>query len=180
MELLTTILLLLAYIALIAVAILMGRPSRFTLLEHQRGVLYRRGLPIREVGSGRYWVWTKREKFFWTDTRPIQVAFDNQGAVLKDGATAAFGILGSARITEARKAIYSARNYNQIPAFVFLCCTRAALNGLPAAQLADCKEKLADQIISKARSRLAASGFELLTFRFTQLSVAAGPPRGED
>jgi hypothetical protein len=143
-------------------------------------VLFRRGLPIREVGSGRYWVWTKREKFFWADTRPIQVALENQNAILKDGATATFGILGSARITEAQKAIYSARNYNQVPAFVFLCCTRAVLNGLPATQLADSKEKLTDEIISRAKLRLADSGFELLAFRFTQPPVAVAPPRAEE
>ena len=49
MEILPTVILLLAYIAIVVVAIVLGRPSRFTLLEHQRGVLYRRGLPIREV-----------------------------------------------------------------------------------------------------------------------------------
>jgi regulator of protease activity HflC (stomatin/prohibitin superfamily) len=177
MELLTLIIALLVYMALIAFAIIMGRPSRFTLIEYQRGVLYRRGLPVKEVGSGRYWVWTKREKFFWVDTRPIQVSFDNQAVTLHDGTTAVFGILGSAHVNEARKAIYTARNYNQFPAFVFLCCTRAVLNEYPAPQISDNKEKLAEEIINRARPRLFVAGFELIEFRFTQLYVAAAPPR---
>jgi hypothetical protein len=179
MDQLSTIFLLLAYAALIGLFLYVGYPSRFTLLEHQRGILFRRGLPVRELGPGRYWIWTKREKVFWLDVRPIQVSFDNQGAVLNDGAAAVFGLLGSARIADAHKATYCARNCSQVPGFVLHCCTRSVLNSLPATQISDSKEKLADEIISRVTPRLAAAGLELLSFRLTHLSLAAPPPAQE-
>jgi regulator of protease activity HflC (stomatin/prohibitin superfamily) len=175
MNILLGILFLALYIGLFALGYTLGRPTRHTFLEHQRAVLFRRGLPVKEVGAGRYWVWVKREKFIFVDTRPIQVSFENQGAILKDGASAVFGILASARITDARKAIYSARNSYEVPAFVLHCCTRSVLNGLSTAETTDAKERLADDIIARAKPKLAASGFELLSLRVTQLSVAAQP-----
>lgn len=168
---------LLAYAGILAFSIRKGVPTTYTLVEYQRAVLYRRGLPVKEVGPGRYWVWTKYEKFFTVDTRPIQVAFENQGAVLRTGLTPSFGVLGSARVTSARKAIYSARNYNQMPAFILLGCTRSVINGLTVQQLEEGKEKIAAEVISRATPRLQAAGFELISFRLTQLTIPTPQPQ---
>ena len=161
------------YVGIVVLGFVLGRPSRFTLLEHQRGVLFRRGLPVKEVGAGRYWVWTKREKYIWVDTRPLQVAFENQGAILKDGSSAVFAILGSARIVDARKAIYSSRNCYEDPAFVLHCCTCSVLNGLSASEAQDAKERLAAEITTAAKVKLTAAGIELISFAVTHLSVTA-------
>lgn len=157
-----------------------GRLSSFTLLEYQRAVLYRRGLPVREVGPGRCRVWIGIEKLIIVDTRPIQVSFENQGVLLRDGSTALYGISGTARVQDSRKAIYCARNYNQMPSFVFLCCVRLVLNGLTASQFAGSKDAIVQEIINRAKPRLAAAGLELLAFRFSQLSVAAIAPRAAE
>ena len=170
-----TILLPLVYIGVLVFLAVMGRPIRFTILEHQRGVLYRRGLPVKDLGSGRHWVWPKREKIVWMDTRPIQVAFQDQAALCSDGASAVFGVLGSAQITEMRKAIYSSRNCYEVPAFVLHCCTRSVLNAVSSTEALENKERLAEQILNRARPRLSANGFEVLAFRLTQISVPAMP-----
>lgn len=169
-----------ASIGLLILGRFKGRLSSSTLLEYQRAVLYRRGLPVREVGPGRHRVWTGSEKLITVDTRPIQVSFENQEVALRDGSTALYSFSGSARVQDTQKAIYCARNYNQMPSFVLLCSTRLVLNGLTASQLAGSKDVLVEEITNRSKPRLAAAGLELLAFRFSQLSVAAIGPRAAE
>jgi SPFH domain/Band 7 family protein len=86
-----------------------------TVLEYQRGVLYRRGLPERDLGLGRYRVWAKVSKAILVDTRPIHVSYQNQAVILQDGWPAVCEISGTDRVVDARKAIYSAGNYSEVP-----------------------------------------------------------------
>jgi len=149
-----------------------GWLSSATLVEYQRGVLFRRGLPVRDVGPGRYRVWTGISKIMIVDTRPVQVNYENQGVSLRDGATAIYSISGSARVQDVRKALYAAGNYNHVPSFVLLCCARFVLNECTGAQITANRDALVEQIINRADPRLKASGFELLSFRITHLSLA--------
>jgi hypothetical protein len=151
---------LLVSIGLVALRQFKGRLTSFTLLEYQRAVLYRQGLPIREVGPGRYRVWAGSEKLIIVDTRAIQVSFENQAVALRDGSTAVYGISGTATVQDVRKAIYCARNYNQVPSFT-------------VNELRGSKDGVAQEIINCAKPRLGAAGFELLAFRLSQISVTA-------
>jgi hypothetical protein len=155
-------------------------PSSFTLLEHQRGVLYRRGKPLREVGAGRHRVWVGIEKILFMDTRPVLVSFENRAVALTDGATALYGFSGSAEVEDVMKALYSSGNFEEMPAFVLLCCARLVLNGQSSIALAAKQGAITDEIVNRAKPRLAAAGFRLLNFRMTQLSLAASARAEED
>ena len=157
-------------LATVALRVFGGRPGSVTLLEYQRAVLYRKGLPVREVGTGRHLIFTGIEKLMVVDTRPIQVSYEDQAVSLKDGLAALYGVSGAARVQDARKAIYSAGNYNHVPAFVLLCAARFVLNGCTSAEL-KAKEAITDRIVERAKPRLAAAGFELMSFRLTQFAV---------
>lgn len=180
MAIMFEIIALLVVLGLLAIGRFKGRLASVTLLEYQRAVLYRRGAPVKELRAGRYRVWAGSEKLIIVDTRPVQVSFENQGAALRDGSAAVYGISGTARVQDTRKAIYCARNYNQVPGFVLSCCARLILNGLTANELGGNKDRLAQEVIDRAKPRLAAAGFELIAFRFSQLSVATITPRAAD
>ncbi|MGB6786933.1 MAG: SPFH domain-containing protein [Candidatus Acidiferrales bacterium] len=156
---------------LLALRIFGGWFSSGTLVEYQRGVVFRRGIPVRDVGPGRYRVWTGIEKIMIVDTRPVQVNYENRGVMLSDGASAMYSVSGSARVDDVRKAVYAAANYNNVPSFVMLCCTRFVLNNCTSAEITANKDTVAEQIISRAKPRLAAAGFELISFRLPELSV---------
>jgi regulator of protease activity HflC (stomatin/prohibitin superfamily) len=158
--------------ALLVLRIFGGWLSAGTLVEYQRGVVFRRGIPIRDIGPGRYWVWTGFEKVMIVDVRPVQVKYENRGVMLSDGASAIYSVSGSARVIDVRKAVYSAANYNNVPSFVMLCCTRFVLNNCTSAEIAANKDAAVEQIINRAKPRLAAAGFELISFRLPELSVA--------
>lgn len=157
---------------LLALRIFGGWLSVGTLIEYQRGVVYRRGVPIRDVGPGRYRVWTGIEKVMTLDARPVQVNYENQGVMLNEGGSAIYSVSGSARVNDVRKAVYAATNCNNVPAFVMLCCTRFVLNNSTSAQVMANRDAIVEQIINRAEPRLAAAGFELLSFRLPELSVA--------
>ena len=154
----------------------LGIPSSFTLLEHQRGVLYRRGEPVREVGPGRHRVWVGIEKIFFLDARPVLVNFENRAVTLADGSTAVYGFSGSAEVVDVKKALYAAGNYNDIPAYVLVCCARSVLNQQSSIGLLGKQAALVEEIGERARPRLEAAGFRLLTFRITQLSLPSATP----
>lgn len=170
---------LIAWAALIAMLIMrlyLGVPSGFTLLQHQRGVLYRRGIRVREVGPGRHRVWAGVEKILFVDTRPISVSFENRAVTLRDGGTAVFGFSGSAEIDNVSKALYAAGNYHEMPAFVLLCCARSALNNQPSSGIGARRDSIVEEVTKCATTRLSAAGFRLLTFTVTQLSVVEPVP----
>ncbi|HTZ72506.1 MAG TPA: SPFH domain-containing protein [Candidatus Aquilonibacter sp.] len=165
-----TILCLAFVIASVAMRVFGGRPGSVTLLEYQRGILYRRGHPVREVGTGRHLIFTGIERLMVVDTRPIQVSYEDQAVALRDGSAALYSVSGAARVQDAKKAIYSAANYNHVPAFVLLCSARLVLNSSTSSEIR-AQDALAAQIVERAKPRLAAAGFELLSFRLTQMAV---------
>ena len=148
-----------------------GNPTAVNLLPYQRGVLFRKGLPLRDVGPGKHRVWTGAELLVHADTRPISIVFENQVVALRDGFAALYGFSASAQIHDLRKALYSARDYTQVPPFILLRCVRRELNAATSTSLRLEKEATAQRISDAAKNRLAALGFDLLSFRLTQLQV---------
>jgi regulator of protease activity HflC (stomatin/prohibitin superfamily) len=148
-----------------------GWLSSATLVEYQRAVLFRRGHPVRDVGPGRYRVWTGIGKLMVVDARPVQVSYENRAVTLQDGGVAIYSLSGSARVSDVRKALYAARNHDHIPVFVFLCCARYVLNSCTTAEVRTGKDAIVEKIIGRARPRLGNGGFELVSFRLTELSV---------
>lgn len=167
-------------LAVVAVRRYVGWPTSVTLLQYQSGVLYRKGYPVRDVGPGRVRVWTGIEKVILVDTRPIPVSFENRAVALTDGQTAVFGFSGNADVSDARKALYSAQNLNQVPAYVLLVCSRAVLNQQSGANLKIGQNLIEEQIAGQAKARLKEQGFNLLSFRLSQLSIAGPPPESDD
>ncbi|MGA3197310.1 MAG: SPFH domain-containing protein [Terriglobales bacterium] len=153
-----------------------GNRTTLTLLQYQGGLIYRKGRLVRESDAGQHRVWAGVEKMVVVDKRPTIVSFENRAVALVDGATAVYGFSGSAQISDLPKAVYSARNYNEVPAFVLLCCTRSTLNGCSSGNLLASREVVTEKVVAKAKERLASKGFDLQAFRFTHLSVASPPP----
>lgn len=149
-----------------------GKPQQVILLEYQRGILYRRGVAVRDVGPGRYWVWAGTELLLRADMRPMSINYQNLVVSLQDGASAVYSFTASAQAKDIRKAIYAARNYEHIPHSVLRCCTRLALNQRTGQELRAGLDGAVQEITRNVKARLGEAGFELMSFRMTQMSVA--------
>lgn len=167
-------------IAIVLIRRYLGWPTNITLLPYQRGVLYKKGYPVRDVGPGRLRVWAGIEKVIIVDTRAIPVSFENRPVALTDGQTAVFGFSASAEVHDAHKALYSAQNFSHVPAFVLLICSRVVLSQQSGANLKISQATIEEQIMKLARVRLESQGFSLLSFRLTQLSIAGPAPQPTD
>jgi len=155
-----------------AFRVFVGLPSSHSLLPYQGGVFYKRGRPVREVGPGKHWVIAGSQKILFVDKRPVQVGVDRHAVSLADGGTAIYGFTASAQIEDVKKALYASGIYSQIPAFVTLCVVRSVLNHSSIDAVKTGQAALTEQIILVSRERLASAGYELLSFRFTQLTIA--------
>lgn len=153
-----------------------GFPTTHSLLPFQRGMLFRRGRPVREVGPGRHRVFLGAEKIVYLDTRPIQVSAEHRAVTLADGAVAVFAFTANAKVCDAKKALYSSADYPQIPKFVTHCVTRKLLACRNENQVTAERSALEQEIEGECRSRLMTAGFELISIRLTQLDVAAPNP----
>jgi len=167
-------------LVLVGIRRFVGWPTTVTLLQYQSGILYRKGYPVRDVGPGRVRMWAGIEKVITVDTRSIPVSFENRAVALTDGQTAVFGFSGNADVNDAHKALYSAQNFNQVPAYVLLVCSRAVLNQHSSANLKISQNLIEGKIAEQAKERLKNQGFNLLSFRLTQLSIAGPPPESDN
>jgi SPFH domain / Band 7 family len=171
------------WVCVIAISLIrrhLGWPTTVNLLPYQAGTLYRKGLPVRDVGPGRVRVWAGVEKVIIVDTRTIPVSFENRAVALTDGQTAIYGFSASAEVRDARKALYSAQNFSQVPAYVLLVCSRAVLNQRASGDLTVNQGAIEAEMNKCAKARLESQGFNLLSFRLTQLSIAGPPPQPMD
>jgi len=153
-----------------------GKPTIVNLLPYQRGVLFRDGKPLRDVGPGKHRVWSGTELLVHGDIRPISVNIENQVVALQDGLAALYGFSASAQVSDIRSAIYAARDYSQIPASVLLRCTRRHLNSCNSSSLKLEKEAIANRITTEAKTHLQKSGFELLSYQLGQLALGTAQP----
>ena len=172
-------LLLAFWIAVIVGVVYLGQRGKLTtvvLLPHQRGVLFKRGKPVRDVGPGKYRVWAGSELLVHGDVRAISVNYENQVVALPDGFAAMYGFSASVQVRDIRKAIYSARDYSQVPAAVLLRCARRQIHLTSSASLKMDREGIANRISQEAKAKLDAAGFDLASFNLPQLAIGTTQP----
>lgn len=152
-----------------------GKSQNIALLPYQRGILYVRGLPARDVGPGTHQVRLGTEFVVHIDTRPIAIRADGQAVALQDGATAVYGISASAEVQDIRKAIYSARNYNHLPPYLLRRSVRRVLSASSSDTLIGGTAAIEKAVAADAEPQFVAAGFALASFRLHQLSVGPRP-----
>ena len=152
-----------------------GYWAHATLLPYQAGVFFRKGHPSGEVGPGRHRVFLGREKIHFLDVRPIEVRTENRGVYLANGKAAVYGFSASARVSNVTKALYASSNYTQLPAFATLAACRSVLNQSADSASSSPRAALEEQVANDCKIRLAALGFELISFKLTQFAVQQTP-----
>jgi alkylated DNA nucleotide flippase Atl1 len=90
---------------------------------------------------------------------------------LRDGCVAGYGVSANAQARDVGKVLNSARNYAQVPSAAVLRCTRKQLSSHSADSLRVRQSAVADQLTEEIKVRLNESGFDLLSFRLTQLAI---------
>jgi hypothetical protein len=153
-----------------------GKRTTVTLLPYQRGVVFRKGYAVRDVGPGKHPVRIGRELLVHGDVRPITVNYEKLVVGLQDGFSALYGLSASVEVQDIRKAIYSARNYADVPHATLLRCARLHLSACFGKSLPLEKDAVSNRIAEDAKARLNSAGFKLISFRITELAIGTVQP----
>jgi hypothetical protein len=152
-----------------------GSWQTLTLLPYQSGILFRRGVRSGEV-QGKVKVRVPFEKVIILDKRLAPISIEGMLVTLRDGGIAVYGFSGMAELKDTGKAMYSARNYNDVPVYLLICCARTVLNGCTTSRVRTGGDGIAREIAALASPKFEDSGFGLTSFRFTR-SWASTPRR---
>ena len=150
-----------------------GKLTTVALLPYQRGVLYRQGFPVRDVGPGKHRVWAGSELLVHCDVRPISVNFENQVVAMSDGAAVLYSFSASVQARDVRKVLCTARDYTQVPAAALLRCTRRHLHLCSASALKMDMDGIVNRISMESKARLDALGFDLISYRIPQFNIGS-------
>jgi SPFH domain / Band 7 family len=148
------------------------RRSEHTVLEYQRAVFFRNGRPHHDVEPGVHKVLLGRDYIIFGDVRPIVVNIENHQVASRDGAIVRYSFLANAEVQTFRIALYSARNFSEIPYYILRRNVRAALFAQSREGLMGTCDVLAKGIEDRTRRDLNQVGFDLKDFRLGQLAVS--------
>lgn len=149
----------------------LGKKTRVTLMEYQGGILFSRGVPQSVVGPGGHTVWQGRDFLLYVDTRPRPMNFEGRTTGLADHSAAAYDVFATVRITDVKKAIYSARDPFQGAAAAILCTSRSVINGVKREDLTTDLESVTRNITERLQRRLEESGFVLESLRISNIKL---------
>jgi regulator of protease activity HflC (stomatin/prohibitin superfamily) len=103
-------LLVIAVLGVWAVQFVWPRPR--TVREHERGLRYRRGHLLGEVGPGRYWLRPRVEELTVLDVRRRQLVVSGQEVLTADRVPLKVSLIAEFTIVDARRAVTVVDSYN--------------------------------------------------------------------
>lgn len=86
-------------------------PRPFTVREHQRGLRYRRGKLISEVGAGRYWLRPRVDDIEVHDTRRRQALVAGQEVLTQDRVPIKVSLIAEFTVADVSKAVTSVESF---------------------------------------------------------------------
>ncbi|MGE5322847.1 MAG: SPFH domain-containing protein [Actinomycetota bacterium] len=158
-------------IALLVYLQRLGKPSNHTLLQYQRGIIYRLGLPFKDVGPGRHRLWVGRDYLVYVDMRPQSFTRNLAGVATRDGELAAYSLAGKFQAKNARKAINCARDHKQAAIALIASTVRRMLNDYSSEDIKSHPQEICNNIIKAVQDGADRIGMEIPELRFTQLAI---------
>lgn len=99
--------------ALILVLLLLFWPRPRTVSEYERGVRFRKGRLLREVGPGRYWLRPRIDELRKLDTRRRQLIVSGQEVLTSDRVPLKVSLVAEYAVTDATKAVTEVEEYQE-------------------------------------------------------------------
>lgn len=149
------------------------RRSSHTVMEFQRGILFRKGMPYEDVGPGVHSTLLGRDFVVYGDVRSTSMNFENQTVAMRDGSFAQYSFFASATVRDFRKAVYSARNFTEMPYYILRRAVRGTISRQGREISAAGTNALEKNIQQRASKELEEVGFSLDEFSLSHLQLSA-------
>jgi regulator of protease activity HflC (stomatin/prohibitin superfamily) len=173
--LLVTLILLLVAVALIVWIIkrLAPRGLTVTVMEGQRGLVYRYGKFTQDLGPGSYWMLFGREMRIVPVNEQI-LAVAGQEVMTADRMAVRISALATYKILHPRKALEKSNGgYYQPVYYATQLALRDVVAALPLETLVDGRTKIDADIAAKAKAAFAEEGCELISVAIRDLVLPA-------
>ena len=89
----------------VAVVVVLGRTSRVTIFDYERGLRFRRGRLDRVLEPGAYWHFPAVTRIHRVDIRPTRVAVAGQEVLSADGVAVKASLVATYKIADPQRAV---------------------------------------------------------------------------
>lgn len=150
------------------------RPQSRIVAEYERGVRYRKGHLVGQVGPGRYWLRPRLDELTLVDVRRRQTVIAGQEVLTADRVPIKISLLAELTVTDALKAVTTVDRYEDALYGRIQLALREAVAGLDLdAALAE-RGELGEAVANLVREGALDFGIELHSVHIRDFMMAGG------
>jgi regulator of protease activity HflC (stomatin/prohibitin superfamily) len=150
-------------LVLLAVAVVMvvGRTSRLTIFDYERGLRFRRGRFDRILEPGAYWFLPASTRIQKVDIRPTRLAVAGQEVLSADGVAVKASLAATYRIADPQRAILGTDDFRTAVYTELQLALRAIISEHKVEDLLQQRTEFSTRLKAVPAANLAAIGLEL-------------------
>lgn len=151
----------LAIVGLAVVVFYLGRIERITILEYERGVLFRDGRLRGVLEPGRHWHIPRRDKLHRLDLRPVFVVIGSQEVLTADNASLKLSAVAQYRIADPLQVVRNSQHYYDALYLAIQLALRNVIGQYTLDQVLAKRQALGEETLLQARAAAQSLGLEL-------------------
>jgi regulator of protease activity HflC (stomatin/prohibitin superfamily) len=154
--------------------------ERVVVLDHERGLLYRRGMFRKVLGPGVYRIYAPSASVTRVDMRPFLVLLPDRVAQSADRVPVRAGVTATCRIEDPRRAVTEAADPGAALRLALELALREIIEGTEADGILERRSGIGAMLAKSATPKAERLGLKLLSADVNRILVgsAALPPAG--
>ena len=139
------------------------RPTQTTVVEFERGLRYRAGKFVAQIGPGRYWYSARSGRITKVDVRPTTLTIPGQELLTSDGIAVKVSLLATIEIADPTTAINKVQNYLQAIYAALQVGLREEVSAMTIENLLTDRSTLGKKLVERSAAAIAEVGVTLKT-----------------
>ena len=145
----------------VAVVIVLGRTSRVTIFDYERGLRFRRGRLDRVLEPGAYWHFPAVTRIQRVDIRPTRVAVAGQEVLSADGVAVKASLVATYKIADPQRAVLGTDDFRTAVYTELQLALRAIISEHKVEDLLQQRADFSARLKTLAAPNVTAIGLEL-------------------
>jgi regulator of protease activity HflC (stomatin/prohibitin superfamily) len=145
----------------VAVVFVLGRTSRVTIFDYERGLRFRRGRLDRVLEPGAYWHFPAVTRIQRVDIRPTRVAVAGQEVLSADGVAVKASLVATYKIADPQRAVLGTDDFRTAVYAELQLALRAIISEHKVEDLLQQRAEFSARLKSLTAPNVTAIGLEL-------------------
>ena len=145
----------------IAILVVIGRTSRVTIFEYERGLRFRRGRLDRVLEPGAYWYVPSLTRIQKVDVRPTRVAVAGQEVLSADGVAVKASVVATYKVADPQRAVLATDDFRTAAYTELQLALRAIISEHKVEDLLQQRSEFSTRLKALPAANLTAIGLEL-------------------